>query len=293
MPLFAQRRRHHIFRPFEVRYLRVASVEHQIRNHGFHPNPHAPVLRPLGNAQRIFVRRMHRVHVRASQPGKGRQMVHALGFHERRPRRLLPFRTRFAFGDQPLLHLRHGLGVFAVCRHNHAMALGKVQRAKQFRIVHAKRPLVRQEDFERGGAVVHNLLQLIGRFLIEPRHAHVICEIASRLPHGLRFPQFVGLERIVGLRRAHHFNHRRRAADQRRPAAGRIRILGERAHERQIDVHVRIDEAGKHELPRGVNHLRPRRRTQVRPNRRDRFVLAPDIRLITFGGGHNFRVLHQ
>ena len=65
---------------------------------------------------------------------------------------------------------------------------------------------------------------------------------------------------------AAHFDERGRAADERGPAAGVVGVLRERAHERQVDVDVRIDEAGEDVLacwrrstsaPAGAARLRP------------------------------------
>ncbi len=46
-----------------------------------------------------------------------------------------------------------------------------------------------------------------------------------------------------------HFDECGGAADERRVAAGLVRVLGEGRHEGQIDVDVRIDEAGEDQLP--------------------------------------------
>ena len=177
------------------------------------------------------------------QSGKRRQVMHPFGLDHRWPRRLVPLGPRFAGGQQVLLQLGNRFSIFAMGRHNNAPAFGQFQRAKQLGIVDAEGAFVRQKDFERGGAVVDDFSQLVGRVLVESRHAHVKRVVARRLSRGFRFPQFVRFQRIVGAAGADHFDQRRRAADQRRAAGGSVGVFGERAHERQINVDVRIDEA--------------------------------------------------
>ena len=82
---------------------------------------------------------------------------------------------------------------------------------------------------------------------------------------------------------AAHFDERRRAADERRPAARVVVVFRKRAHERQIDVHVRIDEPGKHVLAAGVDHLGAARRRQVAADRGDRFAFAQDVGDVLIG----------
>ena len=70
---------------------------------------------------------------------------------------------------------------------------------------------------------------------------------------------YVALKSIVHPRWTTHLNVCGRAADQSGYAGRLVRILGERSHERKIDVDVRIDKPGKHELARRVDHFRVRR----------------------------------
>ena len=60
-----ERRRHHVFRPFEVRLLSVGRVEHQIRRHRFDPHVHAPPPGGDGRLNRIVVAGVDDVDVRA------------------------------------------------------------------------------------------------------------------------------------------------------------------------------------------------------------------------------------
>ena len=82
---------------------------------------------------------------------------------------------------------------------------------------------------------------------------------------------------------AAHFDERRRSADERRPAARVVVVFGERAHERQIDMHVRIDESRKHILAGGIDDFGAARRRQVVADRGDRFAFAEDVGNVLVG----------
>jgi hypothetical protein len=58
-------------------------------------------------------------------------------------------------------------------------------------------------------------------------------------------------------------------------------------------VDVRIDEPGKDEHPRRVDHLGPRRCGQGATDPRDRLVFTPQVSAVPRIGGHYFAVLNQ
>ena len=91
--------------------------------------------------------------------------------------------------------------------------------------------------------------------VVELGDRHVERVVAGAVAFGLRLPELIAFQRIVEPRRAAHFDEGRGAADQRRDAGGLVRVLGEGRHERQIDVDVRIDEAGENQLARGIDHF--------------------------------------
>src|ERR1017187_1160230 len=100
-------------------------------------------------------------------------------------------------------------------------------------------------------------------------------------------------ERVVLSRRAAHLYQARRSADERRPARRFVIVLRESPHERKGDVHVGIDEAREHKLPRGIDDLGSRRGGKASSDRRDRFVLAVDIRHVTGVRRDHFAILDQ
>jgi hypothetical protein len=72
-----------------------------------------------------------------------------------------------------------------------------------------------------------------------------------------------------------------------------VRVLRERAHERQVDVDVRVDEAWEHELAACINHLRATRRRDVPVEARDRFAFAENVGHVTFAGRDDLTVLDE
>ena len=243
------------FAPSKSGFLGVAAIEHKMRNHGFDPHFHAAVVGCLRFSQCIATGSVNHVDMRAGQAGKRGQVMHAFGFDDRRARGFVPLGAGFSLADKFLLKLRNHFGIFAVGGDNHAPAFGQFQCAIQFRIVEVKRAFVGQKNFERRDAVVDDFFQFVGGSFVEAADAEVKGVIAGRLSGGFRLPQLVRFDRIVVASRADHFDQRRGAADQRRAAGGFVIVFGERAHEGQIDMDVRIDETWKHILSGGVDHL--------------------------------------
>src|SRR5881397_2039555 len=102
-------------------------------------------------------------------------------------------------------------------------------------------------------------------------------EIARGLAGGLRQPQFEAGERVVRTRRAAHLDEGGGAADERGAAAGFVGVLRERAHERQVDVNVRIDEARENVFARGVDDFSAGWGVKVPADSCDGFALAEDV----------------
>jgi hypothetical protein len=78
---------------------------------------------------------------------------------------------------------------------------------------------------------------------------------------------------------ADHLDQRGGAAHQRGLAGADVVVLGERAHEGQVDMHVRVNEAGEDVFAGGVNHRRVRWRVQVFADARDLLAFAVNVRL--------------
>jgi hypothetical protein len=204
----------------------------------------------------------------------------------------MPLGARFPFGEQPTLQLAHERFVFAMGRDDEAEFLRQLKRLKQLAIVDAERSLVGEKDLERSHAAGGDFADRgLGR-LVEARNAHVERVVAGAFSP-FRQPQLKRLERIVAARRAAHFDERRRAADEGSAARRGVGILGERSHEREINVDVRVDEPREDELPVGVDHLGADGRGELRPNSGNRFAFNEHIADEVVAGGDDAAVLNQ
>ncbi len=139
---------------------------------------------------------------------------------------------------------------------DHAELTRQRQRAVQLRVVDAEGPLVGEEDLEGRDALLHDLAQLPGRGVVEAGHAHVKRVVAGGPAGALLGPDAETLRRIGVARGAAHVEDGRRPADEGGAAGGLIIVLGERAHERQVNVRVGVDETWKNVFARGINDLR-------------------------------------
>ena len=200
--------------------------------------------------------------------------MHAFRLDTRRAALVMPFGSGHAGGEQFARALSNERFVFAMRGDDHAEFVRQFQRPVKLRVIDPEGALVSEEDFERTDPACDDLAQLRFSPLVELRHAHVEGEIARAFPDGLRQPQLEPGERFVLARRTAHLDERRRSTNQRGLAAGLVGVFRIRAHERQVDVDVRIDEPWKDELARGVDHLGVRRRVEGAANARDRFVFA-------------------
>ena len=72
-----------------------------------------------------------------------------------------------------------------------------------------------------------------------------------------------------------------------------MRVLRESAHERQIDVHMRVDEAGEHVFALGIDDRRLRRRFELRADAGDLLALAIDVRSILFARGNDTAIFDE
>jgi len=77
---------------------------------------------------------------------------------------------------------------------------------------------------------------------------------------------------------AHTFRWRGRAADERSAAGGFVSVLRERAHERQINVNVRVNETGENKFAFCVNDSQFFGTENICINARDGFVFAQNVR---------------
>ena len=107
-------------------------------------------------------------------------------------------------------------------------------------------------------------------------------EVARAVSACLFQPKLKRFQRAVRARWANHFDKCRRPADDRGAARRFMIYLRRCAHERQIDVNMRIDETGEDILPGCIDYFRILRRLDVGLNPCDRFSVAKDIRHVLF-----------
>ena len=72
--------------------------------------------------------------------------------------------------------------------------------------------------------------------------------VARALALRFALPQLVTFQEVFALVGGAHFDKGRRAAHERGAAARRVGVFGVGAHEGEVDVNVRVDEAGEDEL---------------------------------------------
>src|ERR1017187_6814714 len=292
IPLVAQRRRHDKFRAFKLRFLRVGFVEREILDERLDGDAHAALPRGDGLIERFLATQVNDVSRRAGEFGEGHQMMHALGLDARRTAGLVKFRASLASGNQFLATLAHERFVLTMRGDDDAEFLRQLERAIKLRVVHAKRTFVGEEDFERTDAAFDDFAKLLLGFVIELRYAHGKREIARGLTDGLFHPKLKTFQCVVFACRTAHLDERRRAANERGFAAGNVIVLRERAHERQIDVNMRINEAGENKFSFGVNDIRTFWWSDAAVNTRDDFAFAKDVRDVALAGGHYLTVFN-
>ena len=215
------------------------------------------------------------------------------GLHDGRAALVVLARIGFAGGQQFFLPLRDQGFVLAVGGDDHAQFLGELERVIEFGVVDPKGAFVGQEDLKRADAAADDFPQLIRGARVEARHPHVKGEIAGGFSFGLGQPQFEAGQRLVAARRAAHLDQGGGAADQRGLAPGLISVLGVRAHEGQVNMNVRIDEAGEDELSLGIDDFRAGRGRQVAADLGDGLAGAKDVGDVAGVGGDNLAVFDQ
>ncbi len=244
--------------------------------------------------QRLFVAGVHDVAVRVVHFRERRQVMDAFSLDPRWATPVMPLGAGLAFSQQFPLQLEHEIGVFAMGGDDHAEFLGETHGVIQLFVADAERALVREENLEAADAFLHDLGKLVFAFLVQARHGLVEREIAGTMAFGFAEPKLEAVgERLLHAGLADHLDDRRRTADERSLAGRFMRILRESSHERQIDVHMGIDEAGEHILARSIDDGGLGRRVEIRPDAGDLLTLAIDVRRVLFAGGDDTTILDE
>src|SRR5690554_2086523 len=291
--LVTQRRRHHVLGALEVGPLRVGLVEDEVRHHDLDAEVHAAELGGQRRLQRRLAAEVHHVALGAGELHERGEVVGAVRLHPLGATGLVPLRADLAFRQQARLQLRHDLVVLAVGSHHHAQLPRQPERLEQLLVVHAEEALVGEEDLERRHAVLHQLAQGGFRLIVELGDAYVEGVIAGAVAGRQLVPVPVARLQVLQARGRQHLYIGGGAAHQRRLAAGGVRVLGDRAHERQVDVHVRVDEAREDVLAAGVYHFGAVRCLQVLADGGDRLVLDVDVGHHAAAGVDDLAVLYE
>src|SRR5438477_2414915 len=178
-------------------------------------------------------------------------------------------------------------------RNNNAEFFCKSERGVKFFVRDSERAFVSEKDFETAVPALHDFHEIALSFVVVARDTHMEGEIAGTLALRFAEPEFESFERFIAAARANHLYESRRPADERGAARALMGILGKRAHERQVDVHVRIDEPGKDIFSDGVDYLRVVRRGEIAIDSCDRFTLAKNVGDVAPARSHHLPVFDE
>src|SRR6267378_536021 len=221
------------------------------------------------------------------------EAVGAFGFDRFGAAGLVPFGAGPPLRQQFLLQTSYEFRVFTVCGDDHSEALGEFEGLVHFAVIDTEKVFVGEKYFERRRAVGNNLSQLRFRFFHKLGDRHVKSVVARALAVGLRLPELIAFQRIIVAIGAAHFNVGCRSTYERRDAAGLVRVFGKGGHEREIDMHVGIDETWKNEFAGGVDDFRVRGSLDILADACDSFVFDVDIRLDARAHRHNLAISDQ
>ena len=243
----AQRGRHHKFGTFKAGSFGIGLIENQMRDHRLDRYVDASEAGFDGPRHRQLAGGMHDVDGCACQFGKSAEMVHAIGLHAPRTGGLVPLGAGLSLGKQFLLHRIDRFGVFAVGGDRDPEFAGKSHQRKEILVGNIECTLVGQKDLEGlHPCVGHQFADLLFGKCVESNHGQMEAEIATRSRSGQLLPLVKrGLGFIVRAG-TNHLDHRRGSSGQCCLRGGGVVVDGVGSHEGQMNVHVRIDEPGKH-----------------------------------------------
>ena len=249
-----KRRRHDVLGAFEVGPFGIGLVEYEMGRHRLDEDVDAAISGLHGLLHCGAAGGVHDVDMGSGQFGKGAQMTDSVCLHAPRPRWLVPLRPGLSIGDQLLLHRIDRLGILAVGGDDDTEFPGNLHEFKKLLVGDIEGTLVGKEDLETRDAVIGNqVTDLLLGDIIEPHHREMKGEIAA----GPRFRESLPLIKrgawLIVRAGTDHLDHRRRAASERRLGCRGVVVDGVRSHERQMNVHVRINETRKDVLAAGIN----------------------------------------
>src|ERR1017187_7880822 len=220
--------------------------------------------------------------------------MNSLGLDARRPAPIMPLGPGLAFAEEFLLHFHNDISILAMGRDDHAEFFREAHRVIQLFVGEVERALVGEENLEAADALLDDLGKLVFAFLVETRDRLVKREIARGILFRSAQPELETIgQRLLVARLANHFDHGRRAANERRFAGRLVRVLRKRAHEWQEDVDVWIDKSGENVFARCVDYGAFWWRLQIRADAGDLFAFAIDVRRVLLAGGDDPTILNE
>ena len=189
--------------------------------------------------------------------GEHDRAVGRLALDFRRARQRVALGAGDALGEIVLLQRRDDVAVLGVHERHRAELGAARERGEHLLVVDHQRALVGHEMLEGGDAVLDDLGHVLAHLVRPIGDAHVVGvvgggELGALVPVGDRVHQ-----RLAAVGDAEVDDHRR-AAGERGVGAAVVIVGGIRAHERHVEMGVRIDAAGHDEAVR-------RRRAPCRP----------------------------
>ena len=151
------------------------------------------------------------------------------------------------------------VAVGGVYDHHAAVLLHLLHQAHHLAVVDHERTLVRHEGLEAGDALLlDHLAHLLARVVVEIGDSHVEAEVAEEVAFHAALPAFQCMPQALALCLKDEVDDGGGTAVQRGERAGLVVIAAEGAHEGHVQVYVRIDAAGQHELAFRIDHFRAR-----------------------------------
>src|SRR5262249_31591439 len=144
----SQWRRHDELGALELRTFGIGFVEQQVLDEGFDPHFDTAILASRRFAERLVAAQVDDVNRSVEYGGKGQQVMHALGFDQRRAALMMPLGPGFSLSEQPLLQFEDEVGVFAMSGGDDSELPGQAQGFVELLIGYAKSAFVGQENFE-------------------------------------------------------------------------------------------------------------------------------------------------
>ena len=198
-------------------------------------------------------------------------------FQRTRPRLSVVLGTSLALAHQLVLQLDHHVPVFRVHGDQRVQFAGCLHDFDQLHIVHADGATIGHEGLEgRDAFLLHASAHPFRRLVTPPSDRHVKGVIRYRLAR-LVVPGGEGFQHVLVATGDDEVDDRRRApGDARRRSCFKV-VRGNRAHEGQLHVNVRVDASREDVLPGSVDDFFTPRTFELCTDLSDGAALDPNV----------------